>query len=122
MKDIHAFTPMESAALCTLLNRHLQFAVTNGAINKHIGQDYAPGNWPHLLHNTAQNQLVCVKSAYTIWLAMYAQDRHDVLRRFQCLIKNHLHTYPIQNKTMLFCAVFIHELAPLLTQATAYPD
>jgi len=118
----HQFTHSESAALSAVLQSHLQFSMMRGTINEYLVSGYTPGQWLYLLYNTPQNRLLCIRSAYQVWLSMQTQHRRAVLQKFQLLLKDHFCTYSTNGKTLLFCAVFIHELAPLLIQTTFSQD
>lgn len=62
-----------------------------------------------------------VRLAYSIWLGMQTADRHAVLSKFQSLYAE-TSQGPLANKTMAFCAVFIHEFAGILAETMEWPD
>ena len=59
-----------------------------------------------------------VKLAYQIWSAMHTTDRHAVLIRFHRLYVGSHDANRHFEKTLMFCVLFINELAGNLAQDT----
>lgn len=60
--------------------------------------------------------------AYTIWQRMRVADRHDVLGKFQNSYAGLSITNPEQQKTLVFCALFVHEFATILDEVMEWPE
>jgi hypothetical protein len=118
-----AMSKMDSAYLRQRLEGHLAVIFANQTIFKYLEID---GCRPELqiIGGCMDNVMALpqIKLAYQIWLDMYTTDRHNVVGKFYRLYT----TLPIlgqdNQKTLIFCALFIHELAAILAEVADSPE
>jgi hypothetical protein len=63
-----------------------------------------------------------IKTAYLAWTGMNTADRHAVLGKFYGLYAGLSGANQRKHKTLIFCALFIHEFAAVLAGAMQWPD
>ena len=118
-----AMSKMDSAYLRQRLEDHLAVIFANQTICKYLEIDDCRPEL-HIIGDCANNVMVLpqIKLSYQIWLEMYTTDRHNVIGKFHRLYA----ALPISSldnkKTLIFCALFIHEFAAILAEATEWPD
>jgi hypothetical protein len=114
---------VDSAGLRQRLEDHLTLIFSAKEIGKYLDID---GAWPEIQILGEREQplmlLPKIKLSYHIWLAMDAADRHNVLCKFQQFYA----ALPIvsagDRKTLVFCALFVHEFSAILAEAMEWPD
>jgi hypothetical protein len=114
---------VDSAGLRRRLEDHLTLIFSAKKIGKYLDID---GCGPEIqILSTCGEPLMTlprIKLAYGIWLAMDAADRHNVLYKFQ----QYYAALPIvsagDQKTLIFCALFVHEFSAILAEAMEWPD
>jgi hypothetical protein len=123
MNGKSTMSKMDSAYLRQRLEDHLAVIFANQTIFKYLEID---GCRPelHIMSDCTNSVMVLpqIKLAYQIWLDMFTTDRHNVIDKFHRLYA----TLPISSldnkKTVVFCALFIHEFAAILAEARGWPD
>nr|WP_294943247.1 hypothetical protein [uncultured Mucilaginibacter sp.] len=114
---------IDSAYLRRRLEDRLAVIFANKTICKYLAIDGYGGEL-QIIGDYTDNVLVLpqIKLAYQIWLDMYTIDRHSVVGKFHRLYAG----LPLLNgdnkKTLIFCALFIHEFAAILAAASGWPD
>lgn len=117
MQKAHLFPKLQSAQLRHHLESRLAAIFAQGAIDRYLLDDGCQS--PYAL-GSSSTQFPHIRLAYSIWLGMQTVDRHAVLAKFQLLCAETATS--AGNKTMAFCAVFIHEFASLLAETMEWPD
>ena len=124
MKDCKpAMSKMESAYLSQRLEDHLAIIFANQTIFKYLEIDsYGPEL--QIMGDCTDNVMVLpqIKLAYQIWLNMFTTDRHNVIGKFHRLYAGLPVLSKDNKRTLIFCALFIHEFAAILAEATGWPD
>jgi hypothetical protein len=112
----------ESVDLRCKLETHLATLFSNSSISKYVSMN---NREPELQILSDQENNACalpqLKMAYSIWSAMDIADRHNVLGKFQRLCLSSPLTSSKNQKTLIFCALFIHEFSAILAEAIGWP-
>ena len=108
----------DSAELRNRLEKHLTALFSNKTVGKYLKIDGC-GTELQILLNFPNHALTFspIKLAYNIWLGMDATDRYAVLAKFHCLYASLPVIDTGNRKILIFCALFIHELAAILEAA-----
>ncbi|PJJ85033.1 hypothetical protein [Mucilaginibacter auburnensis] len=120
MKNKSAFTKSESARLRNALEQQLNSLIFDSEYGYYI-EAYTKFGWRVLAQRTLNLPSPSVKNAYQIWLSMCVSDRYLVLIKFRELTDR----FPPMStniRVLLFCRVFMTELAPILIRTSAYSD
>jgi len=120
MQKAHLFPKPQSTQLRHHLQKRLATLFAQGQISRYLS---ANGCESHaLLGSSVQSEAFPhLRLAYSIWLGMQTADRHAVLAKFQLLCAE-TSTGAAGNKTVAFCAVFIHEFAGIPAETMEWPD
>jgi hypothetical protein len=114
---------IDSADLRKRLEDHLSLIFANQEIGKYLAID---GCGPELqiIGNCAEPVLTLpkIKLAYHIWMDMEVIDRHNVLSKFHHFYAALPIVSPGNRKTLIFCALFVHEFSEILAEAMEWPD
>jgi len=112
-----------SAGLRDLLKDHLIHMFTSDIISKYLVIETG-GTGLQILDLCPDHalRLPRIKMAFSIWGSMEATDRHAVLTKFHCLCSGLPFFSPGNRKTLIFCALFIHEFSVILAEAMQWPD
>lgn len=105
-----------SAILRVRLENHLTKVFTEERICQYLAiDDY--GTEMQLANSCQASTLALprIKLAFQLWSGMCVADRHAVLGKFHSL-------YAGDQKTLIFCALFVHELANILAEVMEWPD
>jgi hypothetical protein len=123
MKRQPILTQAESTQLRNLLANCLTNIFINDTICKYLVTDGSETELQILnCCNEHSPELPQIKMAYAIWGRMDLADRHAVLGKFQCLYAGLSATGPVKTKTLLFCALFVHEFTSVFAEAMEWPD
>ena len=114
---------VDSASLRAYLEDCLTRVFANGKIVKYLNID---SNGPEIQILKCSGDKVMtlpgIELAYRIWLAMDQLDRYMVLYKFHHFYE----ALPVaslgKGKTLIFCALFIHEFAAVLVKANEWQD
>ena len=117
------FNRLESGNLRARLEDHLVTIFFDGTISQYLAID---GHEPELqiMGDCCENALALplIKFAFDIWQGMDAADRHNVLWQFHRLYATLTPSDIGNRKTLIFCALFVHEFAAILAEAMEWPD
>ncbi|WP_139113016.1 hypothetical protein [Mucilaginibacter sp. PPCGB 2223] len=123
MKSNITLNMPNSAALRRLLENHLYKVFANNAIGKYLTMDDC-GTEFRPINSLSDNVLALpyIKMTYQAWIEMDAADRYAVLSKFHHLYAGLQVVNTGNRKTMIFCALFVHEFAAVLAEAMQWPD
>jgi hypothetical protein len=112
-----------STGLRHLLEDHLCELFVNDRISKYLSVNECESEL-QIIKDWPENALAVpqIKMAFSVWSAMIVADRHAVLGKFHSLYTTLPIISPGNRKTLIFCAVFIHEFAAILAEAMEWPD
>lgn len=122
-KTLITLSKAESIVLRNRLENHLIALFSSKAIIRYISiNDCKPelqilGNYENNPHAFPQ-----IKLAFNIWSAMDIADRHNVLGKYQRLYTSFWLTSAEGQKTLTFCALFIHEFSSILAETMLWPN
>ena len=114
---------LTSAGLRCLLENHLEALFQGDVLQRYVNITH-PGNELQVFDAYAADHLLLpqLKIGYQLWSAMQTADRHAVLCYFHGGYTGQYASYACKNKTQVFCAVFIYELAAVLVEGMDHPD
>jgi hypothetical protein len=123
MDDSLTNCKVESASLRAYLEDCLTRIFITGKIGKYLDID-AEGPEIQILKCSGEQVMTPpgIRLAYRIWLAMDQLDRYMVLCKFHHFYSALPVTRPGEGKTLIFCALFIHEFAAILVEASEWQD
>jgi hypothetical protein len=108
---------LASANLREQLEEQLALIFKNDTINQYLTIDGHGSELQIIGDNCTFPQL---STAFYVWTTMTVSDRHQVLGKFQQLYTALTIQSPGKRKTLIFCALFVHELATILATATLF--
>lgn len=111
-----------SAVLRNQLQARLAVVFAGNAISKYLVIDGCGPELQILCNCNPLQILAQAKFAFSTWTEMETLHRHQVIGRFQQLYAAHPVAEHGNRKTLLFCALFVHEIASVLAEAMEWPD
>lgn len=114
---------VDSACLRRYLEDHMTALFAAKKIGKYLDIDGC-GTEIQILESCGDQVMTLpgIKLAYRIWLAMDAIDRHSVLCKFHHFYAALPIFSPGNRKTLIFCALFVHEFAAVLVEAMEWQN